>query len=78
MARKNISDIQVLQAYQRCKGTGEFPYELLARETGEHWKVCYAAMERADSRGLIDWGVSLRSGWISEKGKRLLAEDGGA
>lgn len=49
-----------------------WPYELLAKRTGEHWKVCYSAMVRACDRGLIEYGTSLRSGWLTEKGKELL------
>lgn len=49
-----------------------FPYEALARETGEAEKVCYRAMERAERRGLIEVGTSLRTGWLSAKGKQLL------
>lgn len=73
MARKDISDIQVLRAYQKHKeGDSRFPYEILSEETGQPEKVCYAAMERAAGRGFLDYGVSLRSGWITEKGLELL------
>lgn len=50
-----------------------WPYEILAQWTGEPEKVCYRAIERASERGLIEYGVSLRTGWLSEKGKALLA-----
>lgn len=49
-----------------------FPYQALAIETGQPEKVCYRAMERADKRGLIEVGTSLRTGWLSAKGKALL------
>lgn len=49
-----------------------FPYEALAAQTGQPEKVCYRAMERAERRGLIEVGTSLRTGWLSEKGKELL------
>ena len=49
-----------------------WPYELLAQRTGECEKVCYRAMERAYERDLIEYGTSLRSGWLTEKGKALL------
>ncbi|HAM56407.1 MAG TPA: hypothetical protein DCQ64_13820 [Candidatus Rokubacteria bacterium] len=89
MARKDITDIQVLQAYvdaavtwgrsadgcieAQPRGAGRWPYELLAQRTGQPEKVCYAAMERAERRGLIDYGVSLRAGFLTDKGKELLA-----
>jgi hypothetical protein len=49
-----------------------FPYETLAAETSEPEKVCYRAMERAERHGLIECGVSLRTGWLTEKGKGLI------
>lgn len=49
-----------------------FPYEALAASTGQPEKVCYRAMERAEKRGLIEYGVSLRTGWLTDKGKALL------
>jgi hypothetical protein len=48
------------------------PYELLMLRTNECLKVCYQAMERAHKRDLIEYGTSLRSGWLTEKGKALL------
>jgi len=74
MATKNITDIQVLKAYQDSKVTidGKWPYDLLMELTGQCEKVCYRAMERACKRGLIDYGTSLRSGWITNKGYELL------
>lgn len=74
MARKHITDKQVVEAYLN-KQDDEFPYEFLARTTGEYWKVCYRAMERACSRGLIDYGVCLRAGWVTAKGKELLCQN---
>jgi len=35
-------------------------------------KVAQAAMERAYDRGLVDYGVSLRSGWLTKAGLHLL------
>jgi len=90
MATKDITDRQVCEAVRdyhlQIKEAGEpygkliglkWPYELLAQRTGEPEKVCYRAMERAEERGLIDYGVSLRTGWLSEKGEELLAAPGG-
>lgn len=52
--------------------TPPFPYEELAGMTGAPEKVTYAACERACDRDLIEFGVSLRTGWLTEKGKALL------
>lgn len=84
MAMKDISDTQVCRAVQeyqdridgRSAGGGEavfFPYETLAADTGQPEKVCYRALERAEQRGLIECGVSLRTGWLTEKGRCLIS-----
>ena len=77
MATKDITDMMVLEAYEmrRLGFDTRWPYEMLMEQTGEPEKVCYRAMERAENRGLIDCGVSLRSGWITEKGKEMLLRD---
>lgn len=49
-----------------------WPYELLAQWTGQPEKVCYRAMERAEENGLLEYGVSLRTAWLTDKGKALL------
>lgn len=54
--------------------TPPYPYEALAAETGQPEKVCYRAMERAERRGLIEYGVSLRTGWLTPAGKTLLED----
>ena len=73
MSRKKISDLQVVQAVARSKDWGgQFADGYLRDLTGEHPKVCMAAMERAERRGLIEYGVSLRSGWLTDKGRALL------
>jgi hypothetical protein len=76
--RGHIPDLDVCLAYAalmmaREKGFHcEWPYELLATRYDCHQKVAYRACERAHRRGYLDYGVSLRSGWLSEKGKELI------
>lgn len=76
MKRSNITDEMVCRAYAKWSneecGPEDFPYDLIMRETGAPMKVAYAAMERAFERGLLDYGISLRSGWLTDKGKALL------
>lgn len=50
----------------------EWPYTILQRMTGQPFKVCYRAMERAENRRLIDCGVSLRTGFLTAEGKAYL------
>lgn len=80
MSRKDITDVMVCLAYRHAKqlreAVGEmWPEELLQLGTGEPEKVCYRAMERACQHGLIEYGVSLRSGWLTDMGKELIATD---
>ncbi len=74
MATKDITDRQVCEAVQYVKDSGlpVWPVDVLEKRTGECQKVCQAAMERAARRGYIEYGVSLRSGWLTTKGHDLL------
>jgi len=77
MAMKDITDAQVCRAVQDFRDRNldlPWPYEALAAETGQPEKVCFRAMERADRRGFLEYGVSLRTAWLTEKGKALLKE----
>lgn len=75
MKRSDITDAQVCEAYRRWRA--ECPYGKTAEVhlmemTGAPIKVAYAAMERASDRDLVNYGVSLRTGWLTEKGLALL------
>jgi len=80
MATKDITDKEVCLAYKVAElqrgedweNDYEFPYIILQRMTGQPFKVCYRAMERAADRDYIEYGVSLRTGWLTGKGKALL------
>jgi hypothetical protein len=81
MAMKDITDAQVCRAVAAAKACdyaapnypeGKFPYDFLMEWTGQPMKVCYRTMERACDRGFIAYGVSLRTGWLTEKGRDLV------
>jgi hypothetical protein len=72
VSRRDITDQQVVKAYTEARGSGVWPYELLHQWTGQPLKVCLRAVERASERGLIEYGVSLRAGWLTEAGEELL------
>ncbi len=90
MATKDITDTQVVAAYRDSirervanrdaiperKGSVQWrwPEDILRATTGEAEKVCYRAMERAHRHGLFEYGVSLRSGWLTAAGLKLLEE----
>jgi len=61
MATKDISDRQVCEAYRDSQAFYDvWPCDLLRQRTVQCEKVVYRAMERAERRGLIDSGVTLR------------------
>lgn len=81
MAVKDISDLTVCEAYRTYQvqvnhdaHTTSSPNELLQVFIGQPAKVCFRAQERAFKRGLVDYGVSLNTGWLTEKGEELLTE----
>lgn len=49
-------------------------WELIQKETSAPEKVIYAAMQREDDRGYLEWGASLRTAWLSAAGVAQLAE----
>jgi hypothetical protein len=73
--RSDISDLMVCEATRVFSaGSGLRPMidlYLLSR-TSAPMKVIHAALERAYDRGLIECGVSLRTAWLTDKGKALL------
>lgn len=82
MATRDISDYLVVKAYDefsRYEGRWiipgcPFPYGYLMEWTGLSFKECYGAMMRAEKRGFIEYGTSLKAGWLTDKGKKLLLE----
>ncbi len=72
----NISDKQVCLAYSKMyknkNQVPEYADSILQGMTGHPMKVCHSAMQRAYDHGLIESGISLRSGWLTEKGERLV------
>ena len=80
MATKHITDLQVCAAYAEYNSSPRrevWPYDILHKITGQPEKVCYCAMQRAEARGFVEYGVSLRTGWLTPKGKSLLESNSG-
>jgi hypothetical protein len=73
---KDITDEQVVAACAawRREPFGPRSFDRLVEATGAPDKVCLRAMERADRRGLIEWGVSIACAWPTPEGERLLEE----
>lgn len=76
MKTSDIADATVCAAFADAEmlGIGATADQMLQLLTGAHLKVCLRAMERAQRRGFVDSGVSIRTGWLTDEGRRLLAE----
>jgi hypothetical protein len=82
MKRRDITDQMVCQAVADWRSEdiwnryhlGGFIEGLLMERTGAPLKVVMSAMERTDRRGYIDYGVSLRTAWLTDTGEQLLAQ----
>lgn len=73
MKTADITDTQVCQAFAQWRESRDlFADQVLMLLTNAPEKVAMRAMERAARRGLVEYGVSLRTGWLTEKGKGLL------
>ena len=83
--RGDISDLEVCRAvaaYQESMHRHNwrphdcpFPYEALAQKFGVPEKLAFSACQRAYDHGLIEYGTSLRTGWLTDEGKALLLTD---
>jgi len=79
MQTKDISTLTVLRSCLEShpddwrKGEGSLPsWEIIMRYTGAPEKVVYSAMSREINRGCLEYGVSLRTAWLTEEGKAKL------
>lgn len=70
--RSDISRRTVLEVYARPSRTRGPADEAIMRETGAPEKVVWAAMMREDDLGHIDYGTSLRGGWLTASGVAAL------
>lgn len=73
MKRSDITTQQVLEACHKFhNGDSRSGLKILIDETGLAEKICYAAMEREDKKEFIDYGVSLRTAWVTATGYAYL------
>ena len=69
-----ISDIKTEQVLRACHafhkvdGENRMPVTLLIKEYNAPEKVIFRAMERDLRNGFIDYGTSLQTAWVTEKG----------
>lgn len=76
MKTGDITDAQVVEACRRwnTSTSGMTALGHLLGLTGAPRKVALRAMERADRRGLIDWGTTISCAWPTGRGLHLLRE----
>lgn len=73
MARKDISDIDVLHIFNNLnKIAPQNRVGTLMQITGQPKKVVWRAIERTCDKGYLEYGVSLRTAWLTEEGEALL------
>ena len=73
MKTSDITDAQVCRAYAEWQDSRDlFADQVLMLMTNAPEKVALRATERAARRGLVEYGVSLRTGWLTDKGRELL------
>lgn len=73
MKRSDIPTEEVMKAYQEYRANhAQFPTEILMKKYNCPEKLVYSAIKRDYDNGLIEYGVSLRTGWLTEKGLRLI------
>jgi hypothetical protein len=70
---KDIPDGEVLLAYERSSNeNAPYPYIQLMEKYNCPFKVAYQKMQRLSDGNYVDYGVSLRCGWLTDKGKEAL------
>jgi hypothetical protein len=70
---KAITNLHVVTAYvaaQACKFEHK-PYWFLGQWTGQSHARCVAAMQQCHEGGLVDFDISLSTGWLTEAGMAL-------
>lgn len=68
MKASDISELEMLEAFEAKRLPMD---ETFAAFPG---KVVYAKMDKLDRRGYIEFGLNIRWGWLTDKGKARLAE----
>lgn len=81
MATKDVPDKLVCKvvAERDAVPIGELrgvgcPLDILADMTGQPRKVCLRAMERSFRHGYLEYGISIRTAWLTEAGWQFLEE----
>ena len=73
MKRSDIPTRAVLEACHRFHNRGNLaPLQILMNEFNAPEKVVYSAMERDLAKEFIDYGVSLRTAWVTPEGYKFL------
>ncbi len=65
---------QVLEAYNNKHTIGKSVEVILMDQSGLSEKECYSAMQKCCAKDYVEYGVSLRHGWLTQKGIDKLRE----
>jgi hypothetical protein len=71
---KDIPIREVLEQQRRWQKNKELPYtyEVLGKKYGSE-KLVFKKMEKLADEGYLEYGVSLRTAWLTEKGEDSLS-----
>lgn len=74
-SRKDIPTIEVLKACDSFhSGDNKNGLEILREKFKCPEKIAFAAIERDLGKGLLNYGVSIRTAWVTDKGKEVIKE----
>ena len=72
--RADITDLEVCKAVKQAREDDTTTLEILKASTGAPKKVIIAAVQRTFDAGFLECGVSLRTAWLTQKGKDLVLQ----
>ena len=77
MQLKDISIKTILEQQQQWQDNNDlsFTYEILSKKYNCSEKLIYKKMEKLVDKDYLEYGVSLRTAWLTEKGLKFLKEN---
>lgn len=71
MKTSDVSDMEILNAVKLGKIENKFPYEILSMYPD---KVVLSKMMKLVDKGYLEYGVSLRTAWVTAEGEKYWKE----
>lgn len=75
--RKEYPRLLELAAYdQLTDGNIVWPYHAIMKISGQSEDVCLELCEQAEAKGLIEYGTTIKGGWLTEQGEKIFQTSG--